>query len=166
LEEDRLDKADHHLQEALAFAQRLGHRTLEFMTLCNLGLVCERRGDLVAAVEKHRAAVAGAGRLGDVRVEAQLRSCLGSALARLGEHDEARLCLDVARERLATSNDKVSRGLVLCSAAENELLDRHPEIAADALKEASAMLAACDDSDDSELSRRVGQVRTMLVAQT
>ena len=163
-QENRLDDADWHLSEALTIAQRLGHRALEFTTLCNLGLVCEKRLDMVKACEHHRAAVEGAARLGDVRIEAQLRSCLGSALARSGQYEEARRCLQVARELLARTSDKFSRGLVLCSTAENEFLDHQFSNSAGALHEARTMLADCGNDADSELGRRLAEVQSLIGA--
>lgn len=99
--------------------------------------------------------------MGDVRIEAQLRDCLGSALGRQGRNREARECLRMAIDLLADTSDQVSRALVLCSTAENEALDGQESNTFWALNQASAIFAKCDGNSDSELGRRLLQVKAL-----
>lgn len=158
----RLDEASAALKAALDIARHLGHRALEVTTLCNLGLVDEKRGDLAQACRQHEAAVAGAQRIGDVRVEGQLRACLGSVQARLGQHEEARQTLERALDLLAQSDDGTTRGLVLCSVAENACLSGDQPTAAEALRQAQGLSAACQAPVGSELDLRCRRVQALL----
>ena len=165
-EQGSLGESERNLTIALGIARQMGHRALEFTVLCNLGLVSERRGDLLKAYEQHLAAVNGAELLGDVRVEAQFRACLGSLQARLSRHVDARACLAHAQALLVESSDDVTAGMVLCSVAENELLSGGLPAATKALDGARTSLRACGGGAQSELGRRVEQVAAQLASET
>jgi predicted ATPase/class 3 adenylate cyclase/tetratricopeptide (TPR) repeat protein len=150
-------------EAALAMAREMGHRRLECTVLCNLGMVVESQGKLTEARVLYERASEIARELGDKRSEGQFRSYLGRVYARLGSIESARECLHIGESLLAEVSDRVSMALLECSRAEVESLAGNLGAAENALRRAERQVAALCVGPESELGRRLAQVRPLIV---
>jgi adenylate cyclase len=98
---DSLDAAEEWLRAGLDVAERIGSVEEVGGCLLNLGIVANRRGDLAAAIELNRRAIAEFEQFGHASGRAQSYANLAWTLSDAGEHDEAlgycTKALDLAR---------------------------------------------------------------------
>ena len=132
--------------------------------LCNLGIVHEALGQLVAARERHEAALAAITALGDRRSEGQFRGYLGLVYAKLGRIGEARDCLATGESLLRSGADPLSLAVLLCSRAQCECLGGDVAGAQHALAQAQEIARATEASAESELGRALATARGVVSA--
>ena len=162
-EQGRHNEARGEFEQALKMARKLGHPRLECAVLCNLGIVADAQSQFEEARVHYEHAVAVAHDLGERRSEGQFRTYLGLLYARTARFEEARACLDVGESLLVEVSDPISLGLLLCSRAEVEHLDRAECAARQALMRAEVLLVETCAGRESELGRKIATLRARLI---
>ena len=138
----------------------MGHIRLEYIVLCNLGILLTGEGRLVEAAHHLDQAVKGATASSDPHSEGQFRGYLAIALARQGLLREARETIDRGQSLLAASADRLSYALLLCDRAEIELLASQIGAAEEAIQLARRIADDLDCGPESELRRRLVAIST------
>jgi hypothetical protein len=127
--------------------------------LGNLGELLVRQQALVQAQDCFRAALAIAREVGYRRAEGGVLGSLAELLAAQGKVDDARAAASQGATILRELGDRVALGKLLCVRAEIELGDGAMDTARAALDEAQAHAIAVGALPDSELGRKVAEVR-------
>lgn len=158
----RMEDARSVLDQSLRIARDLGHKRLECIVSCNLGIVLEALGAPDDAMAQHVAALEVARDLGDRRSAGQVLNYLGLLLAREGRFNESRQHLAEAERLLGEVSDRLNLGVVLCSVAEAEFLAGDRKAAQAALDRAVALAAQVDAGPDSELGTSLARASTVV----
>jgi tetratricopeptide (TPR) repeat protein len=164
LVQHRLEASIDVSRQALRVARDLGHRRLEGIVLCNLGLAQEESGEVQEALSSFEAALQVVRELGDRRSQGQFLGYLGRTRSRLHEFDRARECFAAGQTLLRDVSDTVGLGVLLGDLAECEWRAGHRDAASRALAEARQMAEVAGAGPQSELGQAIARVVKLLEA--
>ncbi len=162
LEQGRLEEAREHFEAALVIHREVGNRRAEGLVLGNLGAFHHDQGRLEEARSHYQAALAVHREVGHRRAEGVVLGSLGSLCCRQGHMEEARHYFDESISILRDLSDRLELGKVLCSVGEYELRQADPAASRAALTEAESIAEDLAMAPESELARRIEELRGLL----
>jgi predicted ATPase/class 3 adenylate cyclase/Tfp pilus assembly protein PilF len=158
----RLDEAQTHFEAALAIARDLGDRRLEGSVLYNLGLVHHELGALAEARQHYEAALANAREVHYPTAQGVVFGGLGDILAKEGRFEEARELLKSGECTLREAGDRFELAKLLCIRGRIEAAAGDRDSAQSALAEAETLAVAVVAGPESELTRKIAELRGLL----
>ncbi|MEP7299913.1 MAG: tetratricopeptide repeat protein [Caldimonas sp.] len=164
LEQGRFDEARAHFEAALAIDRQMGNRRFEGAVLVNLGNLHLKQGEMDDARAHFEAALAIACEVGDRRVQGSVLGSLGDVLARQGHAGEAVEAFRTGDALLREVGDGVELAKLLCAWGKVEITARDLGAARAALAEAATLAATTGAGPDSELGRKIIELREALAS--
>jgi Tfp pilus assembly protein PilF len=153
-----------HFHTALTMARKAGHVRLEYIVLCNLGILLTSIGEFADATRQLESAVSAAVAASDPRSEGQFRGYLALAQAKQGALDAARSSLDAGETLLVRAGDRLSLALLLCDRAEVEHLAKRTQEAKKSVDRASRIAADLACEPESKLCQRLARLAETIEA--
>lgn len=151
---------------ALELARTIGHRRLECVVHCNLGLNAFAQADRQAAEAHYGDALALARELHDRRSQGLFLGYLAQVQAAARRIDAARASLAAGEALLAAVADRFSLGLLACHRAEVELAAGDFAAAHSARADARRTADELGAGDASELGLALARAEAMLADRT
>jgi predicted ATPase/class 3 adenylate cyclase len=158
----RLEEARRHFEAALANARDLGDRRLEGSVRYNLGLVHHELGAMAEARQHYEAALANAREVHYPTAQGVVFGALGDILAKEGRFAEARELLKLGECTLREAGDRFELAKILCIRGRIDAAAGDRDSAQSALAEAETLAVAMIAGPESELTRKIAELRVLL----
>ena len=158
----RQEDARRHFEAALGIARDLGDRRVEGSLLYNLGLVHHELGAIAEARQHYEAALAIAREVHYPTAQGVVFGALGDILAKEGRFAEARELLKSGECTLREAGDRFELAKLLCIRGGIETAAGDRDSAQSALAEAEALAVAMVAGPESELTRKIAELRVLL----
>jgi predicted ATPase len=158
----RVDEAVSQYEAALAIHRDVGNRRLEGLVLSHLGSIHLHRGRLAAARSCLDAALPLAREALDRRIEGHVHGCIALLAEREGDPGVAQEHFATGEALLRDVGDPMVLGLLLCGRARLALSLAQPGVARRIVDEVAVLAAQVSAGSDSELGRRLADLRQAL----
>jgi tetratricopeptide (TPR) repeat protein len=164
LDSDRglLQDAREHYELALAIAREVGSHRDEGHVLANLGSLHRDQGRIEQALAHYDQALARHREVGDRDSEGSILGNLAELLIQQRRESEARQALGKAEALLQQVGNAFELAKIVCIKGRVEALAGATDLALAALAEAEAVAATISAGPDSELGRKIAQLREAL----
>jgi predicted ATPase/tetratricopeptide (TPR) repeat protein len=155
----RTEEALAHFEAALTIEREVHNLRMEGIIISALGMLHQERGEMEQARADYESAIEIHREMNDRRSEGDTLSHMASLLLRLGSIPAAREMLAKGESLLREVDAQVELGQLLCTRAEIEHGEGESARALATLREAEGLARRLGSGPDSELSRKIDELR-------